>query len=191
MLNMEKIIKEFNVYTITELKELFPEGYEHAIEKEQEVWSETTFYYETDEFISSIKEILAALSANLEDWSIGIYERSYMCIDLEGYMSLENSERNELVKQFAGMIDKERKGACSFTGVYTDCYFFDGLAAYEDSIESLNYNNFHKAIEYAVDFAVSRFQTDLESGYEDNELHEQNLEANDCLFTEDGKPYYK
>lgn len=188
---MEKIIKEFNVYTIEELKELFPEAYEHAIEKEQEVWSETTFYYEADEFKSSIKETLKALSTDIQDWSIGIYDRSYMKINLEGYMALENSERNELVKQFADMIDKERKGACSFTGVYTDCYFFDGLAAYEDSIESLNYNNFHKAIEYAVDFAVSRFQTDLESSYADNELHEENLRMNDCLFTEDGKPYYK
>ena len=183
---MKKIVEEYNVYTIDELKEQFPDGYDKAIEREQEVWAETTFYSETGDFLASIKAILAELNGTLMDWSIGIYDRSYLRIDLDGYMEQDNHTRNELVKRFTDMIEKEKHGACSFTGVYTDCYFFDGLAAYEETHTPLNYNNFHKAVGFAMEFAVSRFQTDLESTYEDNEYHEENLRINDYMFTEDG-----
>ena len=187
---MEKIIKEFNVYTITELKELFPEGYEHAIEKEADSWSEDGFSYECTDFIKSMEAILDELNCSIRDWSISLWDRSDIEVNIEGYMELSNSERKALISRFKSMLPDEAT-IYDFTGVYTDDYFFRGLQDYNDNTEALSYNNFHKAIVSAAYYAISTFASDMESTYQDSNYHESNLEANDCLFTEDGKPYYK
>ena len=188
---MEKIIKEFNVYTITELKEMFPEGYEHAIEKEADDWSETGFSFECTDFIESMEAIIEnELGCDIRDWSISLWDRSDINVNIEGYMELSNNERKALISRFKAMLPDEAT-IYDFTGVYTDDYFFRGLQDYNENTEELSYNNFHKAIVSAAYYAISSFSSDMEKTYQDKEYHESNLEANDCLFTEDGKPYYK
>lgn len=103
---MEKIIKEFNVYTITELKELFPEGYEHAIEKEADSWSEDGFSFECTDFIKSMEAIIEnELACNIRGWSISLWDdRSYIKVEVEGYMELSNDERKALIRRFQGYV---------------------------------------------------------------------------------------
>ena len=180
---MQKVIKEYNLYTIYELKELFPEAYEKAIEDQKGFWSQDGLTRECDDFIKSIEAIMDSLECSILNWEICLYAPSRIDIITEDYMELTNKERNELIIEFRNMIEKEVQGQCSFTGNYTDCYFFDGLKQFGE----LTYNNFHKAIEHAAKVAVYKFQGDLESMYEDDERHAEDMGVNEYMFDEYGK----
>lgn len=180
---MRKVIKEYNLYTIYELKELFPVAYDKAIEDQKEFWLQDDLSRECNDFIKSMEAITDRLECSILNWEINIYEPSRIDIVTEEYMELLNSERNELITEFRNMIQEEVDGKCSFTGNYTDCYFFDGLKQFGE----LTYNNFHKAIEYAAQVAVYEFQGDLESMYEDEERHAENMDINNYMFNEYGE----
>ena len=124
-----------------------------------------------------------SLECSILNWEINLYNPSRIDIITEGYMGLSNKERNDLITEFRNMIEKEVQGQCSFTGNYTDCYFFDGLKQFGE----LAYNNFHKAIEHAAKVAVYKFQGDLENMYEDEERHAEDMGINEYMFNECGK----
>ena len=180
---MQKVIKEYTIYTIYELKGLFPEAYRKAIEDQKDFWLQDDLTRECNGFIKSMEAIMDSLECSILNWEINLYAPSRIDIITEGYMELSNKERNDLIVEFRNMIEKEVQGQCSFTGYDTDCYFFDGLKQFGD----LTYNNFHKAIEYAAKVAVYEFQGDLESMYEDEERHAEDMNINNCMFSEHGK----
>lgn len=181
---MKKIVKVTNVYT---LQELNIKGYEKVIENESNNYLEHQASFEYSELLESIKTFCDKFYTKLRNWSIGAYSYSFIDINTESYFSLSNIDRNDLVKELNDML-KTGDGFTNLTGTYTDGY----IASYfeDNKISKVNYNNIHKHIEKALNFAVKALVNDIENNSEDVEMIIDNLEANECnQFTIDGYAY--
>ena len=141
-------MKTITVYTPQELKEHFPDSFDRAYENFQ---SSVDYIPWMDEIMESLKEVFKQSGINLIDWSIGVYDCSYVRFDLEedvGYLSgpramawLENNLLGDLRIPWKGeKRTKVRKyGACYRPGKISPCPL-TGFCFDEDFLESLQEN---------------------------------------------------
>jgi len=80
-----------NVYSITELKEQFPKGYEKAYEKWKEQCWEDIFWM--DEIVDCFKAIFKISNIKIYDWSLGAYSHCYVKFESPSYY--EYNEEND------------------------------------------------------------------------------------------------
>jgi len=92
-------METIEVYSASELKEKFPEGFEYAHEKWQNSHSHDTF--RTDEIMDSLKGIFKASGIKLDDWSISDSSESYVKFTLPTYWS-ELADCDQLVDDYTG-----------------------------------------------------------------------------------------
>ncbi len=135
-------------YSISELKELFPAGYDSALSHWQDRESYDLGIPWQDETIDSLKAVLKAAGVTLRDWSLGAYNRgNHISISFTGFDGCSNDEIEELSGKrafawlennlFAGLrvrgnmrVDDWRKQMDPQTGHFRKGYKLDETARY-------------------------------------------------------------
>lgn len=79
-----------NIYSITELKEQFPEGYERAYEKWKEYCWEDIFWM--DEIVESFKKTFEYAGISIYDWSLGAYSSCHVRFHNPSHYEYNNEE---------------------------------------------------------------------------------------------------
>ena len=177
---METITKQFNVYSLEELKAVDIEAYEEAMNNVREDYTETQIDFFYQDMEETMQEFAKVFNISLTDYSFGVYHNSYVNVDIDDYMDLENDEKNDLVKKANNLKNKD----CPFTGIHTDLYITDYFKENE-----VTYNDLHKHLDDVLHVAVSNFMNDLENDLEDdNNILDYALNE-DMEFLEDGSIY--
>ena len=177
---MNTITKQFNVYSLEELKAVDTEAYEDAMDNVREAYTDTQIDFFYQDMEETMKAFADTFNISLTDYSFGVYHNSYVNVDIDDYMDLENDEKNDLVKKANNLKNED----CPFTGVCTDEYITDYFKENE-----VTYNDLHKHLEDVLHVAVSNFMNDLENDLEDdNNILDYALNE-DMEFLEDGSIY--
>ena len=119
-------------------------------------------------------------SISITDYSFGIYHNSYVNVNIDDYMDLENDEKNELVKKANNLKNED----CPFTGIHTDFYITDYFKDNE-----VTYNDLHKHLDDVLHIAVRNFMNDLENDLEDDTNILEFAINEEFEFLEDGSIY--
>lgn len=177
---MKTIKKQFNVYSLEELKALDTEAYEVAIQNVREDYTENqiTFFYQDME--ETMQEFADTFNISIIDYSFGIYHNSYVNVNIDDYMDLDNGDKKDLVKKANNLKNED----CPFTGIHTDLYITDYFKENE-----VTYNDLHKHLEDVLHVAVRNFTNDLENELEDDTNILDYAIDGDFEFLEDGRIY--
>lgn len=177
---MKTIKKQFNVYSLEELKAVDTEAYEVAMQNVRENYTETQIDFFYQDMEETMKAFADTFNISLTDYSFTIYHNSYVNVNIDDYMDLDNGEKKDLVKKANNLKNED----CPFTGVCTDEYITDYFKENE-----VTYNDLHKHLEDVLHVAVRNFMNDLEDDLEDdNNILEYALNE-DMEFLEDGSIY--
>lgn len=203
-----------DLYSASELKESFPDGFENALEH----WrNDSTEIFWEDETIESLKALVKASGLTLKDWSLGVYGYSYIKIDwdsddvkdLAGNRALawlENNLLSDLRIKFTpyARIDKEhyivypraklakygkdyRAGKiepCPFTGYFADEVYLESIIKAIKEGYTLG-----EAYSWLADECQKLLEQELEN-QNSEEYFIDHAEANEYQFTEDGELHY-
>ena len=177
---MKTIKKQFNVYSLEELKALDTEAYEVAIQNVREDYTENqiTFFYQDME--ETMQEFAKVFNISLTDYSFTIYHNSYVNVNIDDYMDLDNGDKKDLVKKANNLKNED----CPFTGIHTDLYITDYFKENE-----VTYNDLHKHLEDVLHVAVRNFMNDLEDELEDDTNILDYAIDGDFEFLDDGSIY--
>ncbi|WBF81703.1 hypothetical protein [Staphylococcus virus vB_SurM-PSU5] len=156
---MKTITKQFNVYSLEELKAVDTEAYEEAMNNVREDYTETQIDFFYQDMEETMQEFAKVFNISIRDYSFGIYHNSYVNVDTDDYMDLDNEEKNKLVKEANNLKNED----CPFTGIHTDLYITDYFKENE-----VSYNDLHKHLDDVLHVAVSNFMNDLENDLEDD-----------------------
>lgn len=96
-------MKKIKVYSITEMKEKFPEAFEKMLEKYQRYCASDSYLPWQEEIMDSMKKTFKYAGATLNDWSISTGSPSYVKFTIPTYWS-ELAEVDELVDDYEGQI---------------------------------------------------------------------------------------
>jgi hypothetical protein len=144
---------EVTQYRLSELKELFPEGYETAIGDERERISNDGYCLWSDEIMDSLEAIIEAMGFVPHKWRIGPYDRAELMVRFRSSDACDVSGRRAIAwienhlepfrAKFVSVLSahyalpfyKENRvynkpgslKACPFTGVCFDEDFIDAL----------------------------------------------------------------
>lgn len=179
---MKTITKQFNVYSLEELKAVDTEAYDVAMQNIREAYTDTQidfFYQDMEETMQAFAD---TFNISLTDYSFGIYHNSYVNVDTDDYMDLDNGEKKDLVKKANNLKNKD----CPFTGIHTDLYITDYFKENE-----VTYNDLHKHLYDVLHIAVRNFMNDLENDIEDDTNILEFGINEDIEFLEDGSIYTK
>ena len=179
---MKTITKQFNVYTIEELAELNTEAYDEALNNVREAYTDSQIDFTYQEMKETMQEFADTFNISITDYSFGIYQPSYINVDIDDYMELDNTEKNYLVKKANNLPNEDY----AFTGVYTDFYITDYFKE-----NKVTYNDLHKHLENVLSVALRNFIKDLENDLEDDNNILEYTENNDFEFLKDGSRYYE
>lgn len=175
-------IIETKVFTIDELHgEALAEATRQAAEKYQNIHADISI----SEIVESARKAAEFFGMKLTDWSVGYYDRNYVQVDIDGYMSKTNDEKNDLVRWLNDNYEAGADGTCPFTGVIYDCYFFD----YIKESGGVTYNNLHKIVPEAIDYLVEKSVRDEEAMIENVEYMREYASESGWEFTEYGDFY--
>lgn len=177
---MKTITKQFNVYSLEELEAVSTEAYSKALDNVREVYKDTQLYFLFQDMEETIKAFAKAFNIYVIDYLIGIYLPSYVDVDIDNYMELDNTEKKNLVKEANNLKNED----CPFTGIHTDCYVTDYFKENE-----VTYNDLHKHLEDVLGVAVRSFVNDLENDLEDDRNILEYAVEHDFEFLEDGSIY--
>lgn len=177
---MKTITKQFNIYSLEELKAIDTEAYEVAMQNVIEEYSENqiTFFYQDME--ETMKGFADTFNISITDYSFGVYHNSYVNVNVDNYMDLDNTEKKELVKEANNLKNED----CPFTGIHTDLYITDYFKENE-----VTYNDLHKHLDDVLHVAVRNFMNDLENDLEDETNLLEYAVNEDMKFLEDGSIY--
>ena len=175
-------ILETKLYGIDELS---GEAKKHAIEETSRHYIESESMFTLDEIINTANEIAEAFDMRITNYSVGFFDRRYIDVDNYRYMEQDNETKNAYVKWINENMKAGVDGACQFTGVCWDAYFFDALMEYEE----ITYNNFHKIVPQAIEDGVVLAIRSIEDASMDNELMYHEAVNNGLEFYEDGSIY--
>lgn len=177
---MKTITKQFNVYSLEELKAVDTEAYEDAMDNVREAYTDTQIDFFYQDMEETMKAFADTFDISLTDYSFTIYHNSYVNVNIDDYMDLDNGEKKDLVKKANNLKNED----CPFTGVCTDEYITDYFKENE-----VTYNDLHKHLEDVLHVAVRNFMDDLEDDLEDdNNILDYALNE-DMEFLEDGSIY--
>ena len=166
---MSKTIK---VYTLKELKELFPEGYKTAHKDYIAEFHSIGEVPWNDEIMDSLKAAVKAMGFNVVDYSIGAYGNSFLNVG-------HREDLDELTGiQFIGHVyrsigGKDKLDSCALTGYCADDDFLHDLlqdaregSTLRDSLNGLGYTA-RRLMEAECDYAESE-DGFLNSGWQDD-----------------------
>lgn len=191
---------EVITYTIEELKKQFPEGYKRAIEVWRDDEREIPWMEET---VESLKKLIEATEQiTLKDWNLGAYNRNNhiriafrednaeMLEGKRAFAWLENNLLSKLRIPWKGKAPKYGKGYRA--GMVKPCPF-TGYCADEDYLQDLTENikggmNLKDAFTSLADTCERLLEQECEYAHKEETIVE-NMMANMCEFTEDGKLY--
>lgn len=177
---MKTITNTFNVYSVEELEAVDAQAYEEAMNNVRESYSETQLTFFCEDMEETMKAFAKAFNITIRDYSFGVYHPSYVNVDIDDYMELDNTEKNNLVKEANNLKNED----CPFTGIHTDCYITDYFKENE-----VTYNDLHKHLEDVLGVAVRNFVNDLEDDLEDDRNILEYAVEHDFEFLEDGSIY--
>src|SRR5699024_3112900 len=132
---MKTITKNFNVYSLEDLKTVDTEAYEVAMQNVRENYTETQIDFSYQDMEETMQASADTFSSSITDYYFKIYHNSYVNVNIDNYMDLENDEKNELVKKANNLKNED----CPFTGIHTDFYITDYFKDNE-----VTYNDLHK-----------------------------------------------
>ena len=177
---MKTITKQFNVYEIEELEAVDTQAYEEAMNNVREAYKDTQLYFLYQDMEETLEAFAKTFDITIVDYLLGIYLPSYVITDIDDYMDLNNTEKNNLVKEANNLKNED----CPFTGIHTDCYITDYFKENE-----VTYNDLHKHLEDVLGVAVRNFVNDLEDDLEDDRNILEYAVEHDFEFLEDGSIY--
>lgn len=177
---------EMKIFTINELENASNSGYHNALtnisQRRQEDFTDSYSY----EVVSTLEKITEKFHMTLRDYSIGLFSHSYVRIDTDYYMDLDNESKNELVDWLNDNMEEGKKGSCPFTGVIYDCYFFDEVINLV-GFDGVTYNNLHSVVPQAMANALKSIINDEENTVLDDKYNHEYAEEMDLEFTENGE----
>lgn len=177
---MKTITKQFNVYSLEELKAVDIEAYEDAMDNVREAYTDTQIDFFYQDMEETMKAFADTFNISLTDYSFTIYHNSYVNVNIDDYMDLDNGEKKDLVKKANNLKNED----CPFTGVCTDEYITDYFKENE-----VTYNDLHKHLEDVLHVAVRNFMNDLEDDLEDDNNILEYAVNEDMEFLKDGSIY--
>ena len=177
---MKTITKQFNVYSLEELKAVDTEAYEDAMDNVREAYTDTRIDFFYQDMEETMKAFADTFNISLTDYSFTIYHNSYVNVNIDDYMDLDNGEKKDLVKKANNLKNED----CPFTGVCTDEYITDYFKENE-----VTYNDLHKHLEDVLHVAVRNFMNDLEDDLEDDNNILEYAVNEDMEFLKDGSIY--
>ena len=177
---MKTITKQFNVYSLEELKAVDTEAYEDAMDNVREAYTDTQIDFFYQDMEETMKAFADTFNISLTDYSFTIYHNSYVNVNIDDYMDLDNGEKKDLVKKANNLKNED----CPFTGVCTDEYITDYFKENE-----VTYNDLHKHLEDVLHVAVRNFMNDLEVNLEDDNNILEYAVNEDMEFLKDGSIY--
>ena len=177
---MKTITKQFNVYSLEELKAVDTEAYEDAMDNVREAYTDTQIDFFYQDMEETMKAFADTFNISLTDYSFTIYHNSYVNVNIDDYMDLDNGEKKDLVKKANNLKNED----CPFTGVCTDEYITDYFKENE-----VTYNDLHKHLEDVLHVAVRNFMNDLENDLEDDNNILEYAVNEDMEFLKDGSIY--
>ena len=177
---MKTITKQFNVYSLEELKAVDTEAYEDAMDNVREAYTDTQIDFFYQDMEETMKAFADTFNISLTDYSFTIYHNSYVNVNIDDYMDLDNGEKKDLVKKANNLKNED----CPFTGVCTDEYITDYFKENE-----VTYNDLHKHLEDVLHVAVRNFMDDLEDDLEDDNNILEYAVNEDMEFLKDGSIY--
>lgn len=189
--------KTISLYTIEELKEVNPQGYEHAF-NEYEKFNHEIGYNWWNEAIASVEKFLKMFDCDLTSFRLGsVYSNDFNY--LEGYIYQWNEEeeideeielddmKGENLKNYLqsehGEIFKNWDN-CPLTGYCLDITLLEPFHEFMTGEEYQNYS-LKELIDHAMQLAINEVNDDYEyqCGYE---AFEENSIANDYYYDIDG-----
>ena len=177
---MKTITNTFNVYEVEELEAVDTQAYEVAMQNVREEYSENQIVFFYQDMEETMQEFADTFNISITNYSFGVYHNSYVNVNIDDYMDLENDEKNELVKKANNLKNED----CPFTGIHTDLYITDYFKENE-----VTYNDLHKHLEDVLDVAVRNFMNDLENDLEDDTNILEYAINEEFEFLEDGSIY--
>ena len=177
---MKTITKQFNVYSLEELKAVDTEAYEDAMDNVREAYTDTQIDFFYQDMEETMKAFADTFNISLTDYSFTIYHNSYVNVNIDDYMDLDNGEKKDLVKKANNLKNED----CPFTRVCTDEYITDYFKENE-----VTYNDLHKHLEDVLHVAVRNFMNDLEDDLEDDNNILEYAVNEDMEFLKDGSIY--
>ena len=177
---MKTITKQFNVYSLEELKAVDTEAYEDAMDNVREAYTDTQIDFFYQDMEETMKAFADTFNISLTDYSFTIYHNSYVNVNIDDYMDLDNGEKKDIVKKANNLKNED----CPFTGVCTDEYITDYFKENE-----VTYNDLHKHLEDVLHVAVRNFMNDLEDDLEDDNNILEYAVNEDMEFLKDGSIY--
>lgn len=187
---MKKIVKVINVYTIKELKEVNPTGYNKAIDARREDYLDFEADCEYTDMLSSLQAFANHYYLEIKDWSFGAYSPSYMTVSTERFMELDNEDRNALVNDLnTALANTETFWELPYmTGVYTDGFILDYFIV--NNITKVTYNDIHKHMELMAGHAIKALVRNIEDTHENADYMEERIRESDSdRFTVEGDIY--
>jgi hypothetical protein len=199
---MPKIVQPepYIIYSLEELKKLFPDAYDKAYER----WKSAEYEYAGEDsmhdMISSFKEIVSALGLTMKNWQFSPYDYSHSVsigsaseyydreelLGVRGYKYIinrldphfTNSWNRRINDRKASWLKPWRRRECPFTGM---CYD-------ESIIEEIKASVLKgSTIEQALKWAWDNLQTACEADIEYQQTEENFLEREcDTMYTENG-----
>ena len=187
---MKKIVKVTNVYTIKELKEVNPVGYNKAIEVKREEYLNFEADYAYTDMLASLQAFANHYYLEIKDWSFGAYSPSYMTVSTARFMELDNGDRNDLVNDLnTALANTETFWELPYmTGVYTDGFILDYFIV--NNITKVTYNDIHKHMEPMAGHAVRALVKEIEDTSSNADYMEELIRDSDNdQFTIEGEIY--
>ena len=205
-------MEQITVYSLKELKEKFPDGFERAWKDFRNDCANDQLPWE-DEIMDSMKKTFKFAGINLEDWSISTCERSYVKFNIPTYWS-ELADEDILVDSYTGKkalnwlknaFDLKSAKRVGYIGhdkkkhYRWDCTKLDGkdwwceFTGYcadqdylENLLEDVSKNNYDlsEAFHNLADVAAKLFDNEYE--YQMSEEYFLDQDYNDNKYTEDG-----
>lgn len=90
---MKTITKQFNVYSLEELKAVDTEAYEDAMDNVREAYTDTQIDFFYQDMEETMKAFADTFNISLTDYSFTIYHNSYVNVNIDDYMDLDNGEK--------------------------------------------------------------------------------------------------
>ena len=90
---MKTITKQFNVYSLEELKAVDIEAYEDAMDNVREAYTDTQIDFFYKDMEETMKAFADTFNISLTDYSFTIYHNSYVNVNIDDYMDLDNGEK--------------------------------------------------------------------------------------------------
>ena len=184
---METITKSFSVYTYEELVKLGNTGaIKKANQNIMEDMEETVHDFYLHEFEDSLKEFAKVLGTSIQNYSFGLFSRSYITFNLEEHKDNDNVFKNEAVKE---LNNYKKWNDAEYTGVYTDVYISEYLTKHYPN--GLTYNDLTTIVKNAPQAMLEAFQNDNEKHVLDEREYKEYAEVREWDFKEDGSLYFE